>query len=622
VSEVTQTSPQSKTAPRPVPEGTADPAARPPAPRLAADRAIGVPADDSLEFKTYAEALAAIIDDEGTDTPLTIAISAPWGAGKTSLANLVIERLRHLRVTQRKPKHIVCWFNAWMHQDAEHPGAALAGDVARSVNRGRRRWRRIVSPLPSALLSPYERWRRRIYLALAVVAVVALPAALDGVREFYASSVSSDHENLAAQLGSIGSVALVTFGALSVWGWLFAAAGKAAHFVDEPASEAALGSMQEVRAQLGGLISQATRGERRLVICIDDLERCEPDQALGVCHVASQLLGHEDVVTLLLADMSIVAEAAPGKSLYLQKLIQLQFQLPPPNVNLLRQMVTRITGEKLITEGLFWALVERVSTTFRAGEGKGIVTAVTGVIPVMSGIFYLWSRNDSSSSNDENTSWSWWDWLLVLGVPGVVLVGLGTWLLVHVVRSLRRRRLIAKIDAALREELSNRSITISELVDAVGERFNDKHDELIRQRAQRLFTDESALLQEAESAYLAFLTVPRSVKRAINHLRILLVIADGREMLGGSPTLNRSHLWKWVVLGERWPDLASELASEPNKAMDLEEAKTAQDIERTLSQWELSTASSDSLLEFIRADPAFGDVARRLVYFERAPITN
>ena len=78
-------------------------------------------------------------------------------------------------------------------------------------------------------------------------------------------------------------------------------------FIDAPRSAAAQGTLAEVREQLGRIMRQAQRrghrirkhAKRRVVIFVDDLERCPADKALDMCEVISQLLGHEDVLTVL-----------------------------------------------------------------------------------------------------------------------------------------------------------------------------------------------------------------------------------------------------------------------------------------------------------------------------------
>ena len=61
------------------------------------------------------------------------------------------------------------WFNAWMHDAAPNLSAALAADVARHATRYRDPWTRLWHPLPSSILSPKERARRRFWLAVAAL---------------------------------------------------------------------------------------------------------------------------------------------------------------------------------------------------------------------------------------------------------------------------------------------------------------------------------------------------------------------------------------------------------------------------------------------------------------------
>ena len=298
--------------------------------QMLADRPLTSDDGDRLGFRAYADALAELIDNPATDTPLTLAISAAWGAGKTSLAKIVQKRLVQWPVDRGNLPHIVVWFNAWMHDDAPHLGAAFAADVAKNASRYRRWWWRIVSPLPTAMLSAHERWRRRALwvvgaLVLASVAATTVP----GAKELFASKDLGPklQHAFGPRYGSIALVLLVVF---ALWSRIFALGRAAASFVDDPRSEAARGSMQEVADQLGRLLRQATlgrravevrgrtilkatAGKRRLVIFVDDLERCRPPRAIEVCEVASQLLAHPDVVTVLIADMEVIATSAAIK---------------------------------------------------------------------------------------------------------------------------------------------------------------------------------------------------------------------------------------------------------------------------------------------------------------------
>jgi KAP family P-loop domain len=131
-------------------------------PRTSADQ-------DHLNFRPYSNALATIIDHKATSTPLITAISGPWGAGKTTLSELVQRQLEAIGAWD--DPHIICRFNAWKHDDAPHLGTAFAAEVAQSVNRYRHWWRRLIQPLPATMLTPEQRWRRKCYLIIGALAL-------------------------------------------------------------------------------------------------------------------------------------------------------------------------------------------------------------------------------------------------------------------------------------------------------------------------------------------------------------------------------------------------------------------------------------------------------------------
>jgi hypothetical protein len=149
---------------------------------LLSDKSLDDATDDRLHFAAYADALADLLDNPETDTPLTIAINAQWGAGKTSLAKLVQRRLEQRAGQRSQAPANVCWFNAWSHDDAPHLGAAFAADVAKTADRKRPWWRRLIWPLPTAMLTPEERWRRRLKMAGVVLLIVGASAFFPGPR--------------------------------------------------------------------------------------------------------------------------------------------------------------------------------------------------------------------------------------------------------------------------------------------------------------------------------------------------------------------------------------------------------------------------------------------------------
>ena len=321
-----------------------------------ADRPIVSPSEDRFGFLPYADAFALLINDRATSTPLTVAISGPWGSGKTSLAKLLESRLkveRYWQLDWAKPP-ITCWFNAWMHGDAPNLGAALAASVSRDVSAQRPRYWRLLSPLPSAMLSPERKaWRR---LGVVVGGASLIFVLFMGILWIFPHLRNSYGKlDLLFERWKVLTVYAAAPAVIVLFRNFLKVSGSVGTFIDAPRSAAAQGTIAEVRDQIGRIMRQAQRSghragrraKRRVVIFVDDLERCPANKALDMCEVISQLLGHENVVTVLVADLDLLETAATVKyrltreispsardysdvgQEYLHKLIQLRFNLPP-----------------------------------------------------------------------------------------------------------------------------------------------------------------------------------------------------------------------------------------------------------------------------------------------------
>jgi KAP family P-loop domain len=575
--------------------------------RLSSDAPITDAKQDYFGFAAFAAALAEIVDNEQTDTPLTIALSAPWGAGKTSVARMM-ERDLAERVVERSGsgRRIVCHFNAWEHDDAPHLGAALAARVARVASHRRRRWRRLLQPLPTAMLDPRERWWRVVRLGLIAALLAAALAAFPPTRE-----VAEDRLGLgSATAGVFGIVCL----AAALWGLVHRAARNAAKFVDDPGSEAARGSIKEVKDQLGELIEQSTRGGR-MVIVIDDLDRCPAERAVEVFEVASQLLAHDGVVTVLLADMRSLSKAASraygadagdaevGRQ-YLEKLVQLELDLPPPATEDMRLLLgnERPFGAPRETEKKEDEEVEERSGAERIGTRVAwigaAVTAVSFSVETLTGL----GPNDALTSG-----------IFIGAAVGAVAMIWGG-LYVSLDRH-RRRRVAERVQTALKDNPDSISGDPEEseslLREAAG---TERFESLARRVAESVRTVESPEVEAVEAFIKRYPPrFPRGAKRMLNHARLLTKIAREREMFGGEPELTPAHLGKWIVIGERWPAFAEQVTQDPRMIERFENPrKVDPTIESVGDEW----GELEVLLK--GEEPNLAGVIERLIYFRPA----
>jgi Cdc6-like AAA superfamily ATPase len=382
-------------------------------------------AQDRFNFKDYAEALATILDHRKTETPFTMAINAPWGTGKTSLAKMIEARLKRRPKDRGDAPHITCWFNAWMHDDAKNLASAFIAQVSREADRERRWTTWLFDNMPASLLHPrHVLWRRLTYGTVSIVAagLVTWQLALHlehvkAIKDYAAESTqahqitettisdgsgtvttgrsTSDTKTQAVAVTPatqkpeatwldgtllwfdreqvlLGSF-LTAFTAFGAALWKLLSTASLGRFVDSPDKAAESGTIESARRHLGTLIEQATWRGNRFVVFVDDIERCTPPRSVDVLEAINQLMDHPGAIVVLLGDMATVAAAAQlkykdlaatlvpssgvsavgperGKEvfgrLYLQKIVQFQFDLPIPPRDTIQAYMSGMAGSE------------------------------------------------------------------------------------------------------------------------------------------------------------------------------------------------------------------------------------------------------------------------------------
>jgi KAP family P-loop domain len=624
---------------------------------LYADKPLEPGDKDSLGFGAYADALALLMDWKDTSTPLTIAINGPWGSGKTSLAKMAEARLPI--GSDWDAPHVVCWFDAWANDDAPHLGAAFAAAVASSANKQRRWWVRLVMPLPSVMLSPEQRWRRGLWLGVLAVALAAaaifwptggslLTPLLHPGETFSQLGHGAAATRLAVPVLLVAVIALARRLAPSIQGM--------ARWIDTPGLEAARGSMQDASRQLRRFINQALRRKRRFMIFVDNLERCRPPRAVEVCEVVSQLIGHPEVVTVLIGDMNTIALSAeikyaaleslslgtsgtPGPGAapritgrgpagsygreYLEKLIQIELRLPPPLPRDLRKMLVPVTGEQpAFPENLDVselglgaaanATSPAVQWTWRAAGVVCVAVVCTAVVFVRLSFLAVVVLSVLAG--------------LVGAVPPIVF---------DRYRERRRKRTRTALDEDVRDVVTPtatalKSDDVQELVTRLDKRQQNYArvpafigPALVRRRMRQRIISNNELRTQLDRAVLEVLPLsPRAAKRMFNHAHLLLDIGVERGIFATEPRLQPRQLAEWVALNERWPSVAAAITSDPALLGKLEQA-ALQTAQQSLSLEQLATLETDmgiigldlGLLDYLRRSESLVSCVRLLVNF-------
>jgi hypothetical protein len=606
--------------------------------QLIADRPISRLEDDRLGFIAYADALAEVIDSPTAATPLNLCIDAPWGAGKTSLAKLVEDRLREWPKERGSPPYIICWFNAWLHGDAPSIGAALAANVAKAVNQNRPLWRRLLNPLPTAMLTPQERWRRRLGLGAIAFVVAGLAFVLLGTSKTVVKVTNQG--KVAVGLSILAGIPVLT----TLWSRAFSIAQAAASFVDDPKSQAATGAMADVAEQLGSLVRSGTRGKCRLVIFVDDIERCESQRAVEICETANLLLAHPDVITVLIGDLSGLRDfirtklqpdpAAAGKPGsptrdygrdYFDKIVQVDFSLPSldrtaPGAILIDSPSSPPPPPPVTAEMTDPSWVARARSALAkasiliAGTPKALLSFVvvgTIVLSLLSIPLHWLDPSDNTTG-------------ALVFVFGIVCIGLILYALVLWVRRRRKRRMARTatdhVDSTIRSSVQETSGTgISTVSDAISQSSaslerdtvtSKASPKLVEQVARKIVIEE--LVADATKELIPFLPrLPRSVKRMVNQERLLISVAVCRDMIG--PEVTARHVGKWAVLLERWPDLADAVIAQPEMMQIAEGAAGQRDLDGVSAPVPTLPAARQELIDFLNGATKLGPVIERLI---------
>lgn len=287
------------------------------------------------------------------------------------VAGIMDRSRRWARAAARRRKmkphdHPTVWFNAWKFSEQEQVWSALALALLEQL---KTKYNFFERALFLARLTLKRTDRRRAVAQLARRLLV--PSALVIAAVAYASL----YETLKARYESY-------FVLPANWTWLapaLAAAWQAwkavenpfhlpaAEIVDQPDYREKVGFLGAFGEDFARIVETAVRRSffwrpRKLVVFVDDLDRCSPLQAAGVIEAINLFLDSVGCVFVLGMDMAAVATSievkykelaermrqdspdllSPG-SLFLDKIVQIPFNVPRPNRERIDDLVTSIT---------------------------------------------------------------------------------------------------------------------------------------------------------------------------------------------------------------------------------------------------------------------------------------
>lgn len=299
------------------------------------DNPISTPDTDRLSRSDTAHVLAALLTDPTLDTPLALGIYGEWGSGKTSVLRLIEHQI------QATTTHLTLWFDAWRyaHQRESLWRALLLAVVER-----------LRETTPESEHEHLDSLVERLYRSqtiteqgdFAIDWSAALPLATRGLISLVPLLGPDLARSFRDWLGSDENAE----NALSVL-----KREEVEHY------RAQVQSLEQFQAGLRDLVeTHIGQQQRRLVILVDDLDRCLPEDAVGVLEATKVFLDIPHCVFVFAMDRHVVEQGirvrykdfalnAGGASSpvdarqYLDKVIQIPFTLEPLSDQQIRQFI-------------------------------------------------------------------------------------------------------------------------------------------------------------------------------------------------------------------------------------------------------------------------------------------
>jgi hypothetical protein len=321
---------------------------------------------DLLGFAPLVEGLRALLSVRRTRLPLSIAVTAPWGAGKSS----VMLQLRNLlrEPGQRTPQEREWWtvdFPAWKYEHGERLWAALAKAVyeqpQRHMSIPARMWFRLRVERERLGLGKFL--LKGIWPPIAAVAAVLI-----------AVTAAPGLEDSTPLTGPVAAIAAFAAGAAHYWGIASMPFKRAIErYASAPDYDEKLGftadADRDIRSLARVLAPDTERNPHALAVFVDDLDRCTSAHVVEVVEAMSQIFNSDarhGCVFVLGLDREIVAtdievayaptvdalhelEPPLGEGFgmhFLDKLVQISVTVPQPTQPALERLMGSIVGAR------------------------------------------------------------------------------------------------------------------------------------------------------------------------------------------------------------------------------------------------------------------------------------
>lgn len=263
-------------------------------PSLSSDRPVKALCDDLLARGEYVIAMANAFIQWKADESLVVALYGPWGAGKSSIKNMIVDVIQ-----KHEPKPAIVEFNPWSWSGSEQIQSAFFSEIGRAIGK------QSPSPEAKAAAAKWGKYASRITLAGSVLNAIKL-----GTHAFGIPLIPAVVEGLTKGTEQASQVA---------------EAKEKLHTVSE-AEE----TIEDLKQSLSDTLQKL---EVPVLVVMDDVDRLTNEEVRLLFQLIKVNADFPRLIYLVLFDRGIVERAldgfggASGRD-YLEKIVQAGFDLP------------------------------------------------------------------------------------------------------------------------------------------------------------------------------------------------------------------------------------------------------------------------------------------------------
>lgn len=299
---------------------------------------------DMLSYEPYAELLYDISMTERVN-PLTIGLLGNWGSGKSTVLNLIEEKIK----AEKNPNVVTVFVNAWMFEGYDDAKTALMEVILRTLEENET----VIQKVGGTLKSLRDRvdWfrvggyaiKKGIPYMLSATLGNPIPMLVDGMK-----SLIPKEQHQAEEI--IANVA------------------KTKEFIKEQPQDNVVQNIRMFRQEFEQMMSDSKLDN--LIIIIDDLDRCSPERIIETLEAIRLFLAVKKTTFIIAIDEDVVSYAVQSKypkiddaSLniskdYIEKIIQMPIRIPELSDNDVKNYLKLLICEMFLNDVHLTRLLE------------------------------------------------------------------------------------------------------------------------------------------------------------------------------------------------------------------------------------------------------------------------